>query len=702
MRYLFSSLCILSLLNLNAQHFCSTTEMQNRWFSEHPELKADFEKHQQKLAELDRESYKTAYQNGSDKSVSAGTYTIPIVLHILHTGGSENISDAQVIDAVNILTRDFNKTNADTAGVVAPFKSLIGNTQFDFVLASKDPNGNCTNGIIRYNDIHTDWSGNFSEYAYTWPPTRYLNIYVVRSMGGGAAGYTYLPGSGVPAAMDAIVILNSYVGSIGTGNLYTSRALTHEVGHWFDLPHVWGFNNQPGVACGDDGISDTPISKGYTSCNLNNAAQCTPGVVENVQNYMEYAYCPRMFTIGQANRMQTTVNSFVNGRNNLSTPANLALTGITNPGTNCVPNLDIFATPSYTVCSGRTLKLSSVISNASASSYSWSASNSANFSTPGSATTLVTFNNPGLTIVNCVAANPNGSATKSISILVLNGISQINSSSTESFEASALNPPSQWNVVSPTNPAFKWEVINGIGSNGVRCMYVPGETFPPDAIAILESPSYDFKNNPEAVFSFKYAYAKESNLNNDLFKVQASKNCGGTWADVWVPSNNFISQGSGGITSELYLLPFEEEWKTYDLTAHPNFLPFKTEENVRIRFYFQEDMNGVGFGNRFYLDQVSFSTPVGLNEFGKSIELSVYPVPSHSAFTVHFNLQVASRINYQVISVAGAILISHAETLYSEGSHNIVINNEEKLNPGIYFLNVELNGIKMTRKLIVQ
>ena len=284
----------------------------------------------------------------------------------------------------------------------------------------------------------------------------------------------------------------------------------------------------------------------------------------------------------------------------------------------------------------------------------------------------------------------------------MNGITQINSSNTESFEASALNPPSQWNVVSPTNPALKWEVISGMGSNGVKCMYVPAETFPPNAVALLESPSYDFKNNPEAIFSFKYAYAKESNLNNDLFKVQASKNCGGTWTDVWVPSNNFISQGSGGVTSDLYLSPFADQWKTYDLTAHPNFLPFKNEENVRIRFYFQEDINGVGFGNRFYLDQVSFTTPVGLNELSKSIELSVYPVPSHAAFTVHFNLQDASKIKYEVISISGAILTSEPEMIYSEGSHNIVINKEEKLNPGIYFLNLELNGIKMTRKLIVQ
>src|SRR5690606_23662564 len=122
-------------------------------------------------------------------------FTIPVVFHILHTGGTENISDDQVKDAVRILTEDFNKLNPDTSDVVAAFKNKIGNPEVTFVLATKDPQGNCTNGIVRHWDALTDWKSNFSSYKYSWPRDRYLNIYVVKSIGGGAAGYTYLPGS---------------------------------------------------------------------------------------------------------------------------------------------------------------------------------------------------------------------------------------------------------------------------------------------------------------------------------------------------------------------------------------------------------------------------------------------------------------------------------------------------------------------------
>ena len=59
-------------------------------------------------------------------------------------------------------------------------------------------------------------------------------------------------------------------------------------GHWFGLPHTWGVTNAPGVACGDDFVDDTPITKGYTSCNLNNTRICDPNITENIQNYMVF------------------------------------------------------------------------------------------------------------------------------------------------------------------------------------------------------------------------------------------------------------------------------------------------------------------------------------------------------------------------------------------------------------------------------
>jgi len=703
MRSFLIFLNLLTALHVSAQHFCYTSEKQEQWFLQHPELKAQFNKHQQEAAKADDELFKKGYpaQQTAGKSAAAATYTIPIVFHILHTGGSENISDAQVKDAVAILCRDFNRANADTSDVVVQFKNKIGDTQLDFVLATRDPNGNCTNGIIRHFDANTDWTGALSEYAYSWPPTKYLNIYVVRSIAFGAAGYTYLPGSGIPAAMDNIVVLNNYVGSTGSSNVFSSRVLTHEVGHWLDLPHVWGFNNNPGQVCGDEGINDTPITKGFTSCNLNNAANCSPAIVENVQNYMDYSYCSRMFTDGQSSRMQSCLNGFMNGRNNLSSFSNLVATGVINPATNCSPKLDIMAKPNLTVCSGKTLSLLSFTSIANPTSYVWTANNSASVLNPSSATTAILFTSSGLTQVFCTVANANGSETKSLSVMVESGQTNITSQNNESFETAGSNLPSNWTRISPNGPTQQWLVTQGIASSGVKAMYIPGETFVANSIAILESPSYDFKNNPGAQLTVRYAYAKESATHADIFKVQASKDCGGTWVDVWFPSSSFLASGSGGITSELYLSPVGDEWRTKDISADPHFYSFLNSDNVRFRYYFQEDVGGTGFGNRLYLDQVVFSTPVGVNELTQEISLNVYPNPSLGSVNLSFNLSELSQLNIQVVSIAGAVLIDQTTKLFEPGAHTIQLNENAALESGIYFVNVEMNGIKMSRKLII-
>jgi hypothetical protein len=104
----------------------------------------------------------------------------------------------------------------------------------------------------------------------------YLNVWTVSQMADGVAGYAYFPSSvtGQFLMYDGVMILSAYVGSIGTGSTLTTRALTHEIGHYLNLPHTWGLTNAPGVACGDDGIFDTPITKGWTTCTLN-GIKCT-------------------------------------------------------------------------------------------------------------------------------------------------------------------------------------------------------------------------------------------------------------------------------------------------------------------------------------------------------------------------------------------------------------------------------------------
>ena len=703
MRIHFTNLFLLLTASFFSQNFCLSTEMQAKWFKLHPELKANFETLKQQAAQQDQHDFQNGYNHSQHKSTSATPiYTVPVVFHILHTGGQENISDAQVIDAVNILTRDYNRQNADTTNVVVQFKQLIGDIQFEFRLATKDPNGNCTNGIIRHWDTKTDWTGDYNDYIYSWPSNNYLNIYVVRTMGGGAAGYTFLPGTGVPTAVDAIVVLSSYVGSIGTSNVGLSRVLTHEVGHWFNLDHVWGGTNNPGVSCGDDGVSDTPITMGFSSCNLNNAAICNPGIVENVQNYMEYAYCDRMFTIGQAARMQSTINSPIAGRKNLSTPANLIATGIVNPLSNCVPKLNITAFPTFTVCAGRSISLNSFTYNAIPTSYAWTVNNGALLSNASSANPSLTLVNTGTVAVQCVVSNANGSSTETMVVTGLNSAPQITNTKLESFEDPSALLPANWKVINPTTPSEKWEIFSYGGSEGAASMYVPGESMTANSIELLESPSFDFNNNPGAVFTFKCAYAKKTVSQKDVFKVQASKNCGGSWSDVLIPGMNGLANASGGIDSNLYYpVPYQWVFKNVSDFNNQNFSPFRNEENVIFRFYFQEDVNGAGLGNRFYLDEVNFSTPLGINDLSRSIGFSVYPNPSKASVKLNFHLSDAANIRVKLLNISGSVVEETSLKQFTNGEHEIELTSNATLSAGIYFVNLELNGTKLSRKIVI-
>src|SRR5690606_17618503 len=73
-----------------------------------------------------------------------GPYIIPVVFHIIHQNGAENISDEQVEDAIRVANLDFNKQNADWSTVRPEFLDILADVGLEFRLARKDPQGNCT------------------------------------------------------------------------------------------------------------------------------------------------------------------------------------------------------------------------------------------------------------------------------------------------------------------------------------------------------------------------------------------------------------------------------------------------------------------------------------------------------------------------------------------------------------------------------
>jgi hypothetical protein len=189
MKYIFQIICLLSYFIQTAQSdlHCGTDVIMRAYYQAHPEIESQKKEYDQNPAK-------------AKKKIVNSTFTVPIVFHILHINGPENVSDAQVIDAVRILNRDFAKQNPDTVFIIPEFKALADSTRIQFVLATIDPNGNCTNGILHYYDTDTDWNNTSSTlYQNTWDPTMYLNVYIVKSItmsnGFGAAGYTYFPGT---------------------------------------------------------------------------------------------------------------------------------------------------------------------------------------------------------------------------------------------------------------------------------------------------------------------------------------------------------------------------------------------------------------------------------------------------------------------------------------------------------------------------
>jgi hypothetical protein len=160
---------------------------------------------------------------------SVNVKVIPIVFHIIHEYGSENISKEHVLEGLNIINEDFRKLNADTSSIDSAFKGIAADSEIEFRLAQKDPDGNCTNGITRTVSSLTHIADNDVKDLVRWPNDRYLNVWLVNSIASGAGGYAYYPGASPD--IDGIVLRS---GQFGIGY----RSPTHEIGHYLNLPHT--------------------------------------------------------------------------------------------------------------------------------------------------------------------------------------------------------------------------------------------------------------------------------------------------------------------------------------------------------------------------------------------------------------------------------------------------------------------------------
>lgn len=236
---------------------------------------------------------------------------IPVVVHVLYNNNTQNISDEQVKSQIDALNRDFRKNNSDTASIPAQFKAIAADVQIEFVLATADPKGRPTTGIVRKNTSVKEWrmddkiKSSAQGGSDAWDTKSYLNFWVgnLRKV----LGYATLPGS--DAAMDGIVMNASVFGTINTRAPYNlGRTAVHEVGHWLGLRHIWG-----DAACGDDLVYDTPQQGSFTSGAPSGfRTSCSNAPLGDMyMNYMDFTDDVRLvlFTKGQKDRMRAMLSN---------------------------------------------------------------------------------------------------------------------------------------------------------------------------------------------------------------------------------------------------------------------------------------------------------------------------------------------------------------------------------------------------------
>ena len=671
---------------------CNTVENNEQLMLNNPALRQAYIDYNKELKE----------KMNQKSERSTAIYTVPMVFHIIHVNGAENIPDANVIAQVARLNTDYRKLNADITSCPAPFQAIAGDALIQFKLAQLDPNGNCTNGIDRIYSHKTFNAGDDAK-LNQWPRDKYFNVWVINDIPSGASVGTILAYATFPSSVatfnypsDGVIMRSDQCNG-------ASRTLTHETGHWLSLEHTWG-NTTVATTCGDDGVSDTPVTKGHFSTCPAYDSTCTPGVMENINNYMDYSSCTYMFTQGQVDKMRAALESSVAQRNNLWINSNLIATG-TDGSVHpvCVPKPDFYANH-YSVCPGGSILFSANILYGtpapvgSLPALKWTFAGGSP-STSNSTSPSVTYSTPGEYAVTLWAQNVSGqdSVVKTNYISVSEPWATVSPGlSTDDFENSSLYY-SRWHSEDLDANSRTWWLTNTASYSGNQSVYMNAYYNYPDDVDNLYSPSYDLSYVTSPVITFRCAAATKATIAVDMtdkLRVFASKDCGATWT----PCGTALSGASflnNGYHPEEFIPNATSQWA---LQSRPIPISFATS-NTRFKF---EYTAGVA-GNDIYIDDINIVGVLGVgNTAIDETSVSLYPNPSNQSSTLSYHLNTKASTKIELIDVLGKKMMEIDNADQSEGDYSIALSKQElHLYNGIYFIRISVNNNIITKKLII-
>lgn len=689
---------------------------------------------------------------------------IPVVVHVVHDFGNEYVDDNEIYEMLNRINVVYRKQNQDLSSVIAPFQPYIGNPRIEFRLATKDPSGNPTKGIVRKQSYLTAGGDDQAKFN-VWAPDRYLNIWLIKNIGrDGVAAYSNFPSSAAAQPhTDGIIGGAQYMSG-------SSKTYEHEIGHYLNLQHPWNSSGQAvSLGCGDDEVDDTPPTRGHFSSGAPNfpstGGNCNSPVVlydslcahgyfktynngndvdtadypdtTNVQNIMDYANCPIMFTQQQVHRMRQALNSTIGNRNKLISPQNLEVTGI------MLERPDLKPVPAFSVERGQGTSVQSsertffLCMNSTPSftfmDRSWGDTIVNNgvawsFSNGGTATPATTswkgvvnvkFSEPGwATVTQKVTGNNSGDSTLSkIAVYVADNSNPIDANASPYYqEFENENDLAQWPIFNYYDNEPRWRVTNSTGYYDKYCMKYEGHddrTYPSSLVGTpmgdyddFFTPAFDLsKFGSSCNLSFLTAGVfRTSNLEMmvDTLEVFISTDCGSRWEKLKTYTR--LEIGNNGTYDLPYMPQWTGEWslKNIDLN-NPNY----KKNVVYFRFRYKPGGNHnlttqKGTGNNFYIDRINVNGfPTGVNTLiGDNRTIAVAPNPTSGNSYVVVSTKGDETVKVAVTDVTGKLVYRTEQKVQGTGS--IEIPASVLTVKGMYLVQVATGSETRTEKLVVQ